>query len=376
MNGDDMVLVREYAARQSEAAFETLVHRHVNLVYSAALRQVGDPHLAEEVAQAVFVILARKADKLGAGTILPSWLHRTACFVAADAVKARFRRTQREQEAQMQSWLNDPQSETGEAWRQIAPLLDAAIADLGERDRQVIVLRFFENKSFGAVGAAVGADENTARMRVNRAVEKLRKFFSKRKLVLSAAAISGAISAHSVQAAPATLAKTITTVAVAKGATAGSSTLALAKGALKLMAWTNAKTAVIASAAVLLTTGSTVAVKKYQAYESYRDSWRVANMGSDTLDHAMPQVRILPTKFKAPVSSLNASNERRRRGIRVSAGAIAWAAYGWRPGRIIFPAGEPPELYDFISALPQGTDEALQREMKKKLGLVGRRETR
>ena len=93
---DDMELVRDYAARQSEPAFAALVVRYINLVYSTALRQVRDPHLAEEITQAVFFILARKAHTLGADTILPSWLHRTAGFVAADAIKARHRRRERE----------------------------------------------------------------------------------------------------------------------------------------------------------------------------------------------------------------------------------------------------------------------------------------
>src|SRR5690348_73994 len=110
MRIDDMELVRDYAAHQSEPAFTALVTRYINLVYSAALRQVRDPHLAEEVTQAVFIILARKAASLGPGTILPSWLHRTACFAASDALKIKLRREQRDQEALMQSLLNEPQS--------------------------------------------------------------------------------------------------------------------------------------------------------------------------------------------------------------------------------------------------------------------------
>src|SRR3954471_23814247 len=121
MTADDMALVREYVAYQSESAFETLVCRHLGLVYSAALRQVNDPHQAEEIAQAVFIILARKAASLGANTILPSWLYLTARYVAADALKAQRRRQQRDQEAYMQSTLQEPSTDS--IWQQLAPVL-------------------------------------------------------------------------------------------------------------------------------------------------------------------------------------------------------------------------------------------------------------
>ena len=254
MTSDDMDLVRDYAACQSEQAFETLAERHVNLVYSSALRQVHDPHLAEEITQAVFILLARKADRLGPDTILPSWLHRTACFVAADALKARRRRAQREQEALMQSLLNVPEDE---AWRQISPLLDTAIAGLNEKDRHAIVLRYFQNKSLHEIGAAIGTSEEAAKKRVNRALEKLQKFFLKRGVSSTTAAIAAAIYANSVQAAPAALAKTVSTVAIVKGATASTSTAALIKGASKLMAWANMKTAIAIGTGILLAAGTT-----------------------------------------------------------------------------------------------------------------------
>jgi RNA polymerase sigma factor (sigma-70 family) len=262
MMTDDMVLVREYAARQSEQAFATLVARYVNLVYSAALRQVNDPHLAEEITQAVFIILARKAGSLGSNTILPSWLHRTACYAASDALKIQSRRTRREQEAYMQSLLNEPRPDTEDTWRQIAPLLDSAIAGLGEKDRQAIVLRFLENKSLSEVGGVLGASEDTARMRVNRALEKLRKFFLKRGVTSSSTLIAEAISSHSAQPVPTQLAQTIIVIGAAKGAAAASSTLTLIKGAMKLMTIAKLKTAAMVGATLVLATGTVVVISE------------------------------------------------------------------------------------------------------------------
>jgi RNA polymerase sigma factor (sigma-70 family) len=256
MMTDDMELVREYARRHSEDAFAKLVSRHINLVYSVALRRVGNAHLAEEVAQAVFIILARKAAALGPQTILPGWLCRTARYVSAKALTVQQRRQIREQEAYMQSVLNEPESD---AWTRIAPLLDAALAQLGQKDHDAIVLRFFQNKSLHEIGAALGASEDAAKKRVSRALERLRKLFAKRGVVSTTSILAGAISANSVQAAPVALAKTITAMAMTKGAAASGSTLALIRGALKVMAWTKAKTAVIA-AVVILATGTTAVV--------------------------------------------------------------------------------------------------------------------
>ncbi len=171
---DDIALLKQYAESHSESAFAALVERHVNLVYSVALRSVGNAHAAEEIAQAVFIILARKAKSLGDQTVVSGWLYQTARLTAANFVRGEIRRQNREQEAYMQSILNEPESET---WRQIAPLLDDAMGRLGEKDRNAVVLRFFENKNLDEVGAALGASEDAAKMRVNRALEKLRKIF-------------------------------------------------------------------------------------------------------------------------------------------------------------------------------------------------------
>jgi RNA polymerase sigma factor (sigma-70 family) len=264
MLNDDLNLLREYATRNSEEAFATLVSRHVNLVYSVALRSVRDSHLAEEITQAVFIILARKADSLGDKTILPGWLCRTARYTSANALTIQRRRQHREQEAYMQSILNEAEPMHEETWNQIAPLLDGAMEKLGQKDHDALVLRFFENKNFAEIGASLGASEDAAKMRVNRALEKLRSFFTKLGVSSTTAIIAGMISANSVQAAPVALAKSVTAVAIAKGAAASGSTLTLIKGALKIMAWTKVKTGALVGVAVLLAAGTTTLVVKHQ----------------------------------------------------------------------------------------------------------------
>jgi RNA polymerase sigma factor (sigma-70 family) len=236
---DDITLLREFSATESEAAFAALVSRHLNLVYSVALRSTGNVHAAQEISQAVFIILARKAANWPQHAVLSGWLYQTTRLTAANFLRGEIRRQQREQEAYMQSTLNESDASV---WPQIAPLLDDALGKLGEKDRNAIVLRFFENKNLREVGTALGASEDAAKMRVNRALDKLRKIFGKRGLTLSATLIAGAVSAGSVQAAPAGLAQTISGIAITKGAAAGGSTLALVKGVLKIMAWTKTKT--------------------------------------------------------------------------------------------------------------------------------------
>src|ERR1035441_1329058 len=157
---DDMTLLREYATRHSEAAFAELVSRRVNFVYSAALRQVRDPHLAEEITQAVFIILAQKAGRISDKTILAGWLFKTTRFAALAQIRGDAKRRRREQEAHMQTELQPTAPDL--FWEQMSPLLDEALASLGEADRQAVLLRFFENQSLAEVGSR--SEEHTSEL--------------------------------------------------------------------------------------------------------------------------------------------------------------------------------------------------------------------
>ena len=267
----DMELLRDYARQNSEAAFAELVRRHLNLVYSAALRHVGIAALAEEIAQAVFIILARKAGSLREGLILEAWLFETTRLTALSFLRGERRRHFREQEAYMQSTRQESTSDP--AWNQLSPLLDEAMMRLGRKEREAIVLRFFKDRSLGEVADALNIKEPAAQMRVMRGLEKLRSYFLKRGISSTTAIIAGAVSANSVQAAPAGLAKTISAAALAKGAAASTSTLTLVKGAVKIMAWTKAKTAVATVAGILLVAGTiTITIKETQDHRTYPTS--------------------------------------------------------------------------------------------------------
>ncbi len=292
---DDMELLREYAMRHSEEAFATLVSRHIDLVYAAALRHTRNHHQAQEVTQAVFVVLARKAGSLSPRTVLAGWLFQTARLTAANHVRGEIRRVRREQEACMQS---EPNASTEESWQHVTPILNEIIGDLREKDRDAIVLRFFQGKNYRQVGTALGASEEAAQMRVGRALEKIRKMFARRGVVLSAATLAGAIAAQGVKAAPVGLAATVAAGAI-HNATLTASTLTLAEGTLKIMAWTKAKIVIGAGLIVLL------------AYQHHQNSVQAG------------QIAAAREKLEAQAQSLSAAESRAQELEQQTAGILA-----------------------------------------------------
>jgi len=241
----DSELLRRFAKTNSEDAFCEVVRRHVNLVYSVAMRRMnGDEHLAKDVAQTVFVDLARKAAALSRHSNLAGWLYTSAYFAGAKIARTENRRREREEK-----FMREPISDIAPDadWEKIRPTLDDAMHELKESDRQALLLRYFENRQYTEVGAKLGLNENAARMRVERALEKLRALFAKRGIATTVA-LASVISANAVQTAPASLATVLTTASVT---VAGTGTFTL----LKIMTLTQLKFAagviVVAGAATL-----------------------------------------------------------------------------------------------------------------------------
>jgi RNA polymerase sigma factor (sigma-70 family) len=247
----DWELIRQYCSNGSESAFETLVKRHVDFVYCAALRQVRDPALAEDVSQAVFLLLARKAKSFRSGTVLVSWLFRTTRFIASRALRSECRRQRRELEA----FHMNPQStasETDHDWERVAPVLDDALATLPSKDRDAVLLRFISRKPFSHVGTEIGVSEDAAKKRVSRALGRLREFFVRRGTTLSVAAIGVILGERIVQASPATLATKITaTLSAGASVAASTSAVALVKMTLRDLFWMNVKRGAALSAGVI-----------------------------------------------------------------------------------------------------------------------------
>jgi RNA polymerase sigma factor (sigma-70 family) len=227
---DDMELLRQYAETGSEEAFETLVTRHINWVYSMCLRGVRDRHLADDATQAVFILLARKAGTMAEGTILRGWLFKTSRFVVADALKKRSRCRRHEERAAALAHMDMLNSRQEESWERLAPSLDEAVGCLSDKDRQAVLLRFYEGKSLAEVGTILEISEEAAKKRVARAVLRLRAYFAREGTLVPALVLAGLLLAQTSHAAPAGLAASACSSAVGASVASGMAQ-ALAVGA-------------------------------------------------------------------------------------------------------------------------------------------------
>lgn len=218
---DDAELLRRYAVEGAEDAFAELVRRHLNLTWAAARRITGDADLARDVAQTVFADLARKARHLPARTILPGWLYRAACLAAYKVNRSNRRRAEREERAMNDAHLPQTPPETALEVDRLLPQLDAALATLSGTDRDAIALRFLSGRSLAEVGTALGVNPDTARKRVTRALERLRRWFDRRGVAATSDTLAAALALAGSQIAPAGLAATIPVASLAAAGTLG-----------------------------------------------------------------------------------------------------------------------------------------------------------
>ncbi len=299
----DGELLRRYTESNSEDAFAELVGRHLDLVYSAALRQVnGDAPLAQEVAQLVFTDLARKSGSLVGRQALTGWLYTGTHYAATKAVRTEQRRHTREQEAHaMQELLHDPGPNPD--WETLRPVLDTAMHELNEADREVILLRYFENRPHADIGEHLGLSENAARMKIERALEKLRTHLVSRGVTTTAAALSIVLSANAIQAAPVGLAVTISTAAALGGTTIATTATATA---IKSIAMTTLqKTIIGATLSVAVGTGV------YEAHQNSRlrtDAERLERQQASVTD----QLQQLTGEYENVSNRLAASEANQR----------------------------------------------------------------
>ena len=263
----DWLLLRRYAQEDSQDAFAALTARYLGLVYSVCLREVHDPELAQDVTQAVFLLLARTAPAFRSKTALPGWLFRTARFAAQNArTREQRRRHYEEKAAQAMQQQNEGVGDA--AWTEIEPVLNSALAALREGERDCVLLRFFQGLSFAEAGAALGLSEEAARKRVTRALEKMQRFFGKEGIVVPSVGLAALLSTHAMKAAPATCSASVATITA--GALTGQTSLSLAgsqtynvlQGVSLLMKFSQTKAVVAVAVAILLGVFTTYAVRR------------------------------------------------------------------------------------------------------------------
>jgi RNA polymerase sigma factor (sigma-70 family) len=319
---EENLWLRAYVNSGDELAFTRFTERYIGLVYHAALRQLGNASFAEEVAQTVFTRLARKAPALLAHDNIVGWLHSTARNAGRELRRKESRRRQRDHEGHLMHELLHQSSEPI-SWDQLRPVIDEALSKLNDADRTAILLRYFADLPLAVVGARLNIAENTARMRVGRALERLQVQLAKRGITSSAAALAIGLAQHTSFAAPAGLSAVVSSIAVSQAGAASVGAGVTAVGFLQLMATTKLSTMIAgAIAAVALGTAYQQATRAKAA----ETAWEVAaeqqsallrrvetaeqkaRLHTTTVDATTPTVAVVDSKALQPASSSNSSS--------------------------------------------------------------------
>jgi uncharacterized protein (TIGR03435 family) len=399
---DDRELLEAFVRENSEDAFRRLVERHARWMFATAFRQLRDRQLAEDAAQAAFIILLQKAKAMPSNAKFSSWLFSTLQFTVKNLRRARRRLRFHELRAAAQQDSNHI-SDSAPAQNDLTDRLDNAVAALSSSNRATILLRFYQNLPFDQIGRSLGISEAAARKRTHRAIRALRQ---KLGVDTDPAAIAlGA--AFGLDHSPAALTHTITSGALAakSGAAVSATILTATKGSLFFMIATKVKiAAAVVIVAFLAVPGTIVAIHyaptlfadspttnpspatpaspppaKIVEARQASESWQVEDISSYTVGRLAPEVRIVPTKFPHSQNSRVAGvapGIEKFVGIRVQVRDIAQVAYDSFAQRTVFVGPEPMDRYDFVSTLPKDSSLALQKELAETLGFVAHRESR
>jgi RNA polymerase sigma factor (sigma-70 family) len=301
----DTELLRRYVRESSQEAFTEVVRRHVDFVYATALRQTGSPVRAGEVTQAVFIDLARKAQRLTDRDALAGWLHTSARYAAASLRRSEARRQAREEAAHVIEELAR-ESDASVDWPRLRPILDEALGELRPRDREAVLLRFFKQRTFGEVGASLGLTEEAARKRVSRGVEQLRRVLARRGVTSTIAALELAMASQAAVAAPAGLAATVAVAASAAGAAS------LTLGAL-------VSAAVGIAAIVVLAAAGTFAAREHVSANQAQEEFTAAEARYATLvarrDRLLADVVATRREQLAVLERVEVAKDRVRRAL-------------------------------------------------------------
>ncbi len=304
----DSELLRRYVLRHDEAAFAEIVRRYVNLIYAAALRQVhGDSTLAEDVTQGAFAELARKAENLTTHPTVAGWLHVTARNFALESVRSEHRRHTREREAMAMNEITTPAAISEIAWEQLCPILDEAVSQLADADRDAVLLRFFQNKTHREVGDLLGLSENTARMRIERALDKLHAQFSRRGVTTTAALLASALGVHAAGVtAPGGLAASVVSKSLGGAQTLGAAPAILPKTAWAIWAGAGTLAAVLLFFIIHRAPANEFAKVSQNSSNSASTVKSTQDIRTGTLSAALPATASATTTQNSPPTSPSA----------------------------------------------------------------------